>query len=48
MFFGGFLKNNPENMLRWLQNPPGVDEKTAMPNLGLSEQDIAGYLYTLK
>jgi cytochrome c1 len=38
-------------MLRWIQNPRGVDEKTAMPALGVSEQearDIASYLYTLK
>ena len=51
MFIAGVLENNPDNMLRWLENPPAVDEKTAMPNLGLSEQDrrdIAGYLYTLK
>jgi cytochrome c551/c552 len=51
MFIAGVLENNPENMTRWLQNAPAVDEKTAMPNLGLPEQDardIAGYLYTLK
>ncbi|CAN5658375.1 c-type cytochrome [soil metagenome] len=51
MFIGGVLENNPDNMIRWLQNPPGVDEKTAMPNLGLSEEnsrDVAAYLYTLK
>ena len=51
MFIGGVLENNPENMLRWLQNPQAIDEKTAMPNLGLSEQDardISSYLYTLK
>ena len=51
MFIGGVLKNTPDNMIRWLQNPQAVDEKTAMPNLGLSEQDardVAAYLYTLK
>ena len=50
-YIAGVLENNPENMVRWLENPPGVDEKTAMPNLGLSEQDardVAAYLYTLK
>jgi len=51
MFIGGVLENNPENMVRWLENPQAVDQKTAMPNLGLNEQDardVAAYLYTLK
>jgi cytochrome c len=50
-YIAGVLRNEPDNMLRWLQNPPGVDPKTAMPHLNLSEQDardVAGYLYTLK
>ncbi|HKY03678.1 MAG TPA: c-type cytochrome [Blastocatellia bacterium] len=50
-YIGGVLTNTPGNMVRWIQNPQGVDPLTAMPNLGLSEQDardIAGYLYTLK
>ena len=50
-YVGGVLTNTPDNMIRWLQNPQGVDPLTAMPNLGVTEQDardIAGYLYTLK
>ena len=50
-YIAGVLRNTPENMLRWLHDPPGVDDKTAMPNLHLSEQDtrdIASYLYTLQ
>jgi cytochrome c len=50
-YIAGVVENNPDNMLRWIQNPRGVDEKTAMPTLGVSEQearDIASYLYTLK
>ena len=50
-YIAGVLENNPENMVRWLENPPGVDDKTAMPNLGLSQQDardVATYLYILK
>jgi len=38
-------------MIRWLQDPPAVDAKTAMPNLHVSEadaRDIATYLYTLQ
>lgn len=50
-YIAGVLPNTPENMTRWLQNPPGVDHLTAMPNLGVTDQDardIASYLYTLK
>lgn len=50
-YIGGVLPNTPADMVRWLQNPPAVDPRTAMPNLGISEaeaKDIAAYLYTLK
>jgi cytochrome c1 len=50
-YIGGVLKNSPENMMRWIRNPQGVDPLTAMPNLGIGDQDardIASYLYTLK
>jgi cytochrome c len=51
VYLAGRLQNTPENMIRWIQNPQGVDDKTAMPNLGVSDadaRDIASYLYTLK
>lgn len=50
-YVGGVLPNTPDNVIRWIQNPPQVDPLTAMPNLGVTEtdaRDIAGYLYTLK
>jgi cytochrome c len=50
-YIGGVLPNTPADMVRWLQNPPEVDPRTAMPNLGISKaeaQDIAAYLYTLQ
>ena len=50
-YIGGVLKNTPDNMKAWLKNPPGIDEKTAMPNLHLSDEevkDISAYLYTLR
>lgn len=50
-YVGGVLPNTPENLVRWLRNPPAVDPRTAMPNLGVSEaeaKDIAAHLYTLK
>jgi len=50
-YVGGVITNTPENLVRWIQNPPSIDAKTAMPNLGVTYQDavdIAGYLYTRK
>jgi cytochrome c len=50
-YLAGRLQNTPHNMIRWIQNPQGVDDKTAMPNLGVTDadaRDIASYLYTLK
>jgi cytochrome c len=51
IYIAGVLRNTPENMVRWIENPPGVDEHTVMPNLGVTQRDatdIAGYLYTLR
>jgi cytochrome c1 len=50
-FIGGELPNSQENLVRWLLDPKAVEPGTAMPDLGLSEQDardVAAYLYTLK
>ena len=50
-YIGGVLGNSPDNMIRWVQNPQAVDQKTAMPNLGVTDadaRDIAAYLYTLR
>jgi len=50
-YIAGVLPNDPENMVRWIQNPPAIDSKTAMPYLAVSERDardIAEYLYRLK
>jgi cytochrome c2 len=47
----GELPNTPENLVRWLENPPAVESGTAMPDLGLTPDqayDIAAYLYTLR
>ena len=43
----GVLPNTTENMVRFLKNPQQVDPLSAMPPLGLSDQDardIAAYL----
>lgn len=45
----GGLPNNHENLVRWLREPGAVDAGTAMPDLGLGEQDahdIAAFLAT--
>ena len=51
IYIAGELPNTPENLTRWLQHPPQIEPKTAMPDMGVTEQDsrdIAAYLYTLK
>jgi cytochrome c2 len=47
----GELPNTPDNLVRWIENPPSVEAGTAMPKLGLSDdqaRDVAAYLYTLR
>lgn len=49
-FIAGRVPNTPSNLVLWIRNPPAIDPSTAMPRLGLSEQqarDVAAYLYTL-
>jgi cytochrome c2 len=45
----GHLANRAENMELWIRNPQAVSPGTAMPNLGVGEQDardITAFLYT--
>jgi cytochrome c1 len=51
MYVGGVVTNTPANMIQWLVNPKAIDAKTAMPVVGVTEEqarDIAAYLYTLR
>jgi cytochrome c len=51
VYLAGELQNTPDNMMRWIRNPQGINPKTLMPNVGVTEndaRDIAGYLYTLR
>jgi cytochrome c len=51
MYVAGVLPNEPDNMVRWIMNPPLVDSKTAMPYLDVNERDardMAEYLYELQ
>jgi cytochrome c1 len=47
----GELPNTQENLVLWVEHPRQVEPKTAMPDLGLDDDqayDIAAYLYTLR
>lgn len=49
-YIAGVVPNLPSEMIRWLRDPPAVDPCTAMPDMGLSDEEarnIAAYLYTL-
>lgn len=51
LLIAGKLPNTPENMVRWLRRTHEVDPRSAMPEMGVSEQDardIAAYLATLR
>lgn len=50
-YLAGRLPNTPENMIRWIQQPQSVDNRTAMPDMNVTAadaRDIAAYLYTLR
>lgn len=47
----GVLANNPDNLARWLRETQQVKPGTAMPDMGVTQQDahdIAAYLATLR
>ncbi|WP_373047531.1 c-type cytochrome [Vulgatibacter sp.] len=49
-YVAGVVSNNAENLVAWIRDPQAVNPRTAMPNLGVTEQDarnIAAYLYSL-
>ncbi|HVH86339.1 MAG TPA: c-type cytochrome [Terriglobales bacterium] len=51
VFIAGELPNTPENITRWIQHPKSIEPHTAMPEMGVTEEDsrdIAAYLYTLR
>ena len=49
---GGAVNNSgPDDLKAWILNPPGLKPGTAMPNVGLTDDEatkIAAYLETLK
>lgn len=49
-YIAGALRNEPENLVRWIQDPQAVEPGTAMPTMAITEaqaRDIAAYLYTI-
>jgi cytochrome c len=51
VYLAGVLSNTPEDLMRWISDPPAVDPKTAMPKLNVAPgdlKDVAAYLYTLQ
>jgi cytochrome c len=49
-YIGGILPNTPANMMRWIRHPQDVSPLSAMPELGVTEDDaldMIAYLYTL-
>lgn len=50
-YLAGQLSNSPSNMIRWIQHPQHVVRGTAMPEMGVTDEDarnITAYLYTLR
>lgn len=50
-YIAGLLTNNPDNLATFLDDPDSVSPGTAMPDLQLTDEDIAAivaYLFTLE
>jgi len=50
-YIGGVLPNSPDNLVRWLLDPPAIDPRTVMPSMGMSAadaKDMAAYLLALR
>ncbi len=50
-FIAGSLPNDFQNLVLWLLDPQAIEPGTAMPDVGLTEQearDVAAYLFTLE
>ena len=50
IYIAGLLPNTPDNLRHWIMNPHQIEQHTAMPEMGVSDEDskdIAAYLYTL-
>lgn len=51
VYVAGKFPNTPDVLIRWIQDPPALAPETAMPKVGVTEQqarDMAAYLYSLE
>lgn len=50
-YIAGRIPNQPDRLTAWLRDPPALKPGTAMPAMGLTEQEarhMAAFLYTLR
>ena len=50
-YIAGKLPNEPVYLVQWIRFPQAIEPGTAMPNMGVTEEDavhMAAYLYTLR
>ena len=50
-YIAGYIRNSPDNMAEWIEDPQRALPGNAMPRMGIPQQDardIAAFLYTLK
>jgi len=50
-YIAGTLENEPQNLIYWIRFPQDVEPGTAMPDLGVEEddaRDMAAYLFNLR
>jgi cytochrome c len=50
-YIAGHLGNDAATLVRWIRHPHSLDGRTAMPEMGVTDQDardMAAYLYTLR
>jgi cytochrome c2 len=50
-YIAGRIPNQPDRLVAWLLDPPALKPGTAMPAMGLTEQEarhMAAFLYTLQ
>lgn len=50
VYVAGMLRNTPDNLIRWIEDPQAIVPGNAMPRLGIGDRDakdIAAFLYTL-
>src|SRR3954447_14362721 len=50
-YLAGMLPNSADNLIFWIRKPHDVNPKTAMPDVGVTEQDardMASYLYSYR